>query len=85
MSPNDQRIVAALERFWRTRRSQSDSQGARMGRRDAGSRAAVTGGAQMDGFVDLLRTVVMDAGLGDASIHCKEKLALPGWYRAEKQ
>ena len=55
------------------------------GLRDTGARAAVTGGAQMDGFTDLIREMLERAGVLKADIYHKRKVELPGWYRAEKK
>jgi hypothetical protein len=80
-----ERVSEAIRHFWKTRQRQSDQQGARTGTRDAGSRTAVTGGKQLDGFVDLLRDFLAEAGLDHASIFTSQKVELPGWYRAEKK
>jgi len=45
----------------------------------------VTGGAQMDGFIGLIRDVLCEHGLPDAQVHCEKALELPGWYRPEKK
>ena len=45
----------------------------------------MTGGAQMDGFVRLIRDVLCEHGLPDAHVHCEKALELPGWYRPEKK
>ncbi|MGH9414612.1 MAG: PaeR7I family type II restriction endonuclease [Terriglobales bacterium] len=79
------RLRAAVRQFWTVRKRQSAKQGGRSGTRDAGERAAVTGGAQMDGFVGLVRELLCECGMARASVHCESHLELPGWYRAEKQ
>jgi hypothetical protein len=79
------RLSEAIRHFWKTRQRQSDQQGARTGTRDAGSRTAVTGGKQLDGFVELLRDFLAEAGLDHACIYTSRKVELPGWYRAEKK
>jgi len=56
MSPHwEKRIHAAVKHFWATRGNQAERQGAKTGARDAGNRTAVTGGKQLDGFVELVR------------------------------
>lgn len=80
-----ERLAEAVKYFWRTRQSQSDRQGVRSGTRDSGSRTAVTGGKQLDGFVDLLREFLAEAGLDRTCIYTSRKVELPGWYRAEKK
>jgi hypothetical protein len=85
MSPLDNQVRAAVRYFWRTRRSQSRSQGAKTKIKDAGDRAAVTGGKQMDAFVDLLCRLLTESGVPDACIFRNRRVELPGWFRAEKQ
>ncbi len=81
----DARIKAAVKHFWKTRGRQSAKQGTTTGRRDSGARSAVTGGKQMDGFVELVRDLLIEAGLPDDSIYCNSRLELPGYFRAEKK
>ena len=45
----------------------------------------MTGGKQLDGFVELLRDFLEDAGLDRPCIYASRKVELPGWYRAEKK
>lgn len=81
----EDRLSEAIRFFWKTRQSQSDRQGSRSGTRDSGSRTAVTGGKQLDGFVELLRDFLGEAGLDKTCIHISKSVELPGWYRAEKK
>lgn len=81
----ERRLREAVKFFWTTRGLQAARQGARSGTRDAGSRAAVTGGKQLDGFVELVRDYLEETGLIRPSIFCERTVELPGWYRAEKQ
>lgn len=78
-------LSEAIRYFWKTRQQQSDKQGSKTGTRDAGSRTAVTGGKQLDGFVELLRDFLGESGLDRACIYTSKKVELPGWYRAEKK
>jgi hypothetical protein len=75
----------AVKHFWATRQQQSVRQGAETGTRDAGERSAVTAGAQMDGFVNLVRDLLCNNGLSGASVYCERSLEVPGWYRPEKK
>ncbi|MSO20739.1 MAG: restriction endonuclease [Acidobacteria bacterium] len=75
----------AVRHFWKTRAAQSRRQGTKSGTRDAGARAAVTGGRQMDGFVNMIRGILIDAGLREQDVHCSTDMELPGWYRSEKR
>jgi hypothetical protein len=81
----ERRLRAAIQHFWRTRESQAQRQGARSGTKDTGARSAVTGGAQMGGFVSLVRDLLCENGLERTQVHCKASLELPGWYRPEKK
>lgn len=56
-----------------------------MGRSDQGSRAAVTGGKQMDGFISLVREIVTDDGLPEDAVYRERCLELPGYFRPEKK
>jgi hypothetical protein len=85
MKPLEEQVRAAVRQFWLTRQSQSHAQGAKTHAKDAGDRAAVTGGKQMDGFVDVLCRLLRDSGLPDACIFRNRRVELPGWFRAEKQ
>lgn len=86
LSPRwEERVSEAVRHFWLTRETQSNRQGTRSGARDAGRRTAVTGGKQLDGFVDLARDYLEETGIGKPNIYCQRTIELPGWYRAEKQ
>jgi hypothetical protein len=75
----------AVKHFWSTRDTQAQKQGSTTGARDAGSRTAVTGGRQMDGFVSLVRSHLCGSGLPEAHVYCEKRVELPGWYRPEKK
>lgn len=81
----EDRLREAIRYFWKTRQQQSEKQGTKTGTRDAGSRTAVTGGKQLDGFVDLLHGFLKETGLDQANIFSSQQVELPGWYRAEKK
>jgi hypothetical protein len=82
--PLEARVGRAIQHFWQTRHAQSERQGQTTGARDAGARSAVTGGAQMDGFVELARSIMADAGVPAEGIYVKRRIELPGWFRPEK-
>jgi len=79
------RLAQAVRHFWLKRKEQESRQGAKSGRRDQGGRSAVTGGAQMDGFAKLIRKLLVDGGVPDATIFRKERRELPGFFRPTKQ
>lgn len=86
MDQLDQQIRECIKHFWATRDTQSQNQGALSGIRDTGTRAAVTGGKQMDGFIQLVRNLlVQQAGLLDVTVYCNRNVELPGYFRPEKK
>jgi len=78
------RVSDAVRHFWRTRESQSATQGSESGRRDAGLRGAVTGGKHLDGFIRLCCDLLVESGLAEACVYCRKRVELPGFYRTEK-
>jgi hypothetical protein len=84
MDDLDNRVGEAIKLFWRTRNRQSKRQGTKTGTKDAGLRAAVTGGKHLDGFSDICRGLFTEAGVPEAHVYWQQKRDLPGYYRAEK-
>jgi len=84
MDDLDRKVGQAIRHFWTTRDRQADNQGKAQGTKDAGLRSAVTGGKHLDGFVTLCRSLLIEAGLPEASVHWRSSLQLPGYFRAEK-
>jgi len=80
----DKHISEAVAHYWRTRRLQRERQKQR-GVNDAGLRSAVTGGAQMDGFIDLFSKLIIEAGIKSENIFYKRHLQLPGFFRPTKE
>jgi hypothetical protein len=80
----ERRVSEAVKIFWATRKAQNAKQRG-TGRRDSGARSAVTGGKQMDGFVTMVRELLVHAGCPAESVFCGKRVELPGWFRAEKQ
>jgi hypothetical protein len=79
------RLRAAVKQFWTTRQTQAQKQGSVSGAKDAGARSAVTGGAQMNGFVNLVRDLLCDSGVPRPQVYCDKYVEIPGWYRPEKK
>ncbi len=78
------RVAKAVATFWRTRKRQKSRQ-QELGRTDQGSRSAVTGGAQMDGFVNLVSELIQSAGIAESCIFTRKRHSeLPGYFRATK-
>ena len=74
----------AVSHYWLTRKAQRERQ-RRRGVNDAGLRSAVTGGAQMDGFISLFTEIIVDAGLDERYVFRKKRLELPGFFRPTKE
>lgn len=85
MEELEQKLRAAIQHFWVTRDSQSSRQGARTGLRDQGARTAVTGGKHLDGFIHLVKDLLIAGGIPESSVIYRGRLELPGYFRPEKQ
>lgn len=74
----------AVQGYWENLNTQQDKQGILTGVKDAGNRAAVTGGKQMD----FLQQVVADIWKSDPDIHLEVRESghndLPTYYRPSK-
>jgi hypothetical protein len=77
-------VHEAVRFYWQTRANQLKKQ-ARSGAKDQGFRSAVTGGAQMDGFIELLTQLVIEAGIDRKNVFYNESLELPGYFRPTKK
>lgn len=84
MEDLDARVRRAVRHFWRTLRDQ-ERKGKERASSGGGRRGAVTGGKQLDGFVDLLRDILVESGVPDVQIFGKQKRELPGFFRPTKQ
>lgn len=77
MNCYDKGINQAVKFFWETKRTQRSLS------TDKSNRGAVTAGKQMDGFIELLRRVAIDAGITESCIYTKQNY-LPGYFRSSK-
>ena len=84
MDELEEKVAEAIAHYWNTRKAQKDKQ-KRRGISDASLRSAVTGGAQMDGFINLFKGLIVDAGLDDQFIFHRKALELPGFFRPTKE
>ncbi|HPS30923.1 MAG TPA: PaeR7I family type II restriction endonuclease [bacterium] len=75
-------IDKAVRVFWETRSKQRHDQNGRE-IRDAGNRSAVTGGKQLNGFLELLSKIAIDTGVPESCIHLKGN-SIPGYFRPTK-
>ena len=74
----------AVIRFWHSR-SKARQKQVHMGSPDQGERASVTGGKNLDGFIDLVADLVKANGLPHASVYQNRALlTLPGYFRPTK-
>src|SRR5574337_1308862 len=78
------RTGKAVAHYWKTRTGQQDRQ-RETGRADQGLRSAVTGGAQMDGFIDLFTELITDSGIRERYVFRKKAVELPGFFRPTKE
>jgi hypothetical protein len=78
------RTAGAVAHYWGTRAAQRKRQ-EQGGKADQGLRSAVTGGAQMDGFIDLFSTLIIHAGISERCIFRKKGVELPGFFRPTKE
>jgi hypothetical protein len=75
----------AIVHFWKVRKAQASRQKA-SGKTDQGSRGGVTGGAQMNGFIDAFVELVVLAGIPTTAVYTKSRfLDLPGFFRPTKE
>jgi hypothetical protein len=78
------KVSKAVAYFWQTRQSQVEKQ-KQTGSTDQGFRGAVTGGAQMDGFISLITETIASAGIDKQHIYFQQSLELPGYFRPTKE
>ncbi len=79
-----ERAGSAVAHYWKTRAGQRDKQ--RLGgTADQGLRSAVTGGAQMNGFIDLFTEFIVAVGIPEQCVFRKRAVELPGFFRPTKE
>lgn len=80
----DDNIRKAVRAFWGSRESARQKQ-LESGKADQGERSSVTAGKNMDGFLAIVRQLVVANGLPDAQVQMSRKLlTLPGYFRPTK-
>ncbi|MGD0625406.1 MAG: PaeR7I family type II restriction endonuclease [Thermodesulfobacteriota bacterium] len=79
-----ERTKRAVAHYWQTRSGQRQKQ-EQSGKADQGLRSAVTGGAQMDGFIDLFTGLITQAGIPERYVCRKKAVELPGFFRPTKK
>lgn len=86
MQTIEDKVRSAVRYFWQTRSKQALSQGNKTGIKDYGTRGAVTGGKQIDGFIKLVADLLKESELSTECIHIDKKhVVLPGWFRPSKE
>lgn len=81
----EQHVADAVAHYWHTRQAQQQRQ-MKGKRKDYGARCAVTGGAQLDGFTHLFRSVIQAAGIEEEAVFTRKTLLeLPGFFRPTKE
>jgi len=80
----ENRLQEAIVFYWQTREQQKSKQ-TRGGRPGQGARSAVTGGAQMSKFIQLLTDLMLGAGAKLEEIFHNKALELPGFFRPTKE
>lgn len=74
----------AVAHYWQKRVAQRKKQ-EKAGKADQGLRSAVTGGAQMDGFIDLFVELIIKTGIHERHVFRKKAVELPGFFRPTKE
>ena len=84
MDDLQRQMAEAVRFFWDTRSRQQLKQET-SGRQDQGSRGAVTGGSQLDGFIGLVSEILVKCGIPQRTIFRKKRVDLPGYFRPTKE
>jgi len=86
MTTIERRVGKAVKHFWSAREKQGKSPGTSSGVKDYGTRSKVTGGKQLDGFIELAREILIEAGLPSTTIFIKGRaeVTIPGFFRPTK-
>lgn len=74
----------AVKSFWGIRDAQAKNQASR-GVSDQGTRTAVTGGHQMDGFAATINDFIISAGISRSEIYSSRDKEIPGFFRPTKE
>ena len=78
------RAGRAVAHYWETRATQRNKQ-KQTGKADQGLRSAVTGGAQMDGFIGLFTELITTTGIPVEFVFRNKDVELPGFFRPTKE
>ncbi|WP_082406899.1 PaeR7I family type II restriction endonuclease [Bacillus sp. JCM 19041] len=78
-------VEQAIKQFWQTRKAQKEKNSTGTKADILGNRGSVTGGKQLDGFVDIIKFVLLKNKINEDEIFFNKKLEIPGYYRPTKQ
>lgn len=77
------KVSKAVKYFWTMREEQIRRQGITSGKKDYGLRGAVTGGAQLNGFIALVTELLLKCDIPESCIYDRNAI-VPGYYRPTK-
>lgn len=80
----DKQMKLAVKQFWKKRASQGTDQVNR-GKPYQGNRGTVTGGGHLNGFINLIRTALIESGCDESWIITGPKMEVPGFFRPTKK
>ncbi len=85
LSALDRMLPQGVSHFWKARMLAAKTQENR-GISDQGNRSSVTGGKNLDGFIAMVRNIIVDNGIPEAEVYTdgRGKLTIPGFYRPTK-
>ena len=85
LSALDRMIPKAIRHFWKARLLAAQSQEKR-GIADQGNRSGVTAGKNLDGFIAMVREIIVDNGIAKAEVYTQGRgeVTIPGFYRPTK-
>lgn len=86
MGPDQRIFLPAVQHFWDAR-SEAESRHQEKAATDQGGRQAVTSGGHLDGFLDMIKFLILDAGLAkpEELKRGRRLPVLPGYFRPEKE
>lgn len=85
ISALDHSMPKAIQHFWKARVRAANTQKKR-GKADQGNRGGVTAGNNLDGFIAMVRQIILDNGLSKAEVYSRGRteVTIPGFYRPTK-
>ena len=85
ISAIDRLTPTAIKHFWKARLQATRTQKER-GIMDQGNRSGVTAGKNLDGFVAMVREIIVANGIPEGDVYCGRRtdVTIPGFYRPTK-